>query len=176
MNSRSFPSEEAYPLWTPINLYRRGFDLISEQWHTTEALRDKPPGSDEFETYMVWRMNLVVWTCCTIESFVNLEGVSWTGEEFYKQTIERLNIKSKIRLLCALKYNERLPSDEAILKEVERLFEVRNHYVHPKTRSANEDDENSDPNFRRLTAYKPDELWNLAQRLNGLLRDPEDED
>ncbi len=175
MDSQPFPSQDAYPLVTPINFYKRGFDLISEQWHQSEALNGSEPGSAAFETYVVWRMNLVIWTCCTIESCVNLEGVSWTGEEFYKDTVERQKVNAKIRLLYALKHNKCLPPDEPILKEVKALFEVRNHYVHPKSYTEKENPKNRDSNFDKLITYKPDELWNLVQRLSGLLRDPEDE-
>jgi len=176
MDSKAFPSEDAYPLSTPINLYKRGFDLISEQWHKTAAFKDEHPGSYEFETYVAWRMNLIIWTCCTIESCVNLEGVSWTGEEFYKDTIERLRIGSKIRALYALKYQECLPSDEDTLTRVRSLFELRNHYVHPKTRSAKETGASDSVNFQRLIAYKPDELWDLVQSINGLFREVDGED
>ncbi len=176
MDPTPFPSRDAYPLWTPINLYQRGFDLISEQWRKTENLRNEPPGSAEFETYIVWRMNLVIWTCSTIESCVNLEGVSWTGEEFYRNTVERQSIVRKIRLIYALKYGKCLPPDEDILKRVRALFDVRNHYVHPKTHRAKERDQNEDQNFSRLLAYKPEDLWGLVQRLNGLFPDSEHED
>jgi hypothetical protein len=173
---RSFPCEDAYPLVTPINFYQRGYEMISEQCQRTDTLKDSESGSRDFETYVVVRMNLVIWVCCTIESCVNLEGVSWTGEEFYKDAVERQKITAKIRLLYALKHGKRLPKDEPILKELKSLFDVRNHYVHPKTCAMKENQNNINPNFEKLLAYKAEELWDLVQRLNGLLRDPESEE
>jgi hypothetical protein len=172
MDSQPFPKEDAYPLATPINFYKRGFDLIAEQWDKTEALEGSERGSPEFETYVAWRMNLIIWTACTIESFVNLEGVSWVGEEFYKDTIERQKITAKIRLIYGLKHCQCLDKDESLLKQIKDLFEVRNHYVHPKTRSA-EGTETASPAFKKLIGSKPKELWELLQLLNDLLQDPE---
>jgi hypothetical protein len=172
----SFPCEDAYPLWTPINLYQHGYDMISEQWHDTETLKESERGSPDFETYVVVRMNMVIWICSTIEACVNLEGVSWTGDEFYTKTVERQRIAPKIRLIYALKHGRCLPKDYPVLKKVQSLFDVRNHYVHPKTRTVKENQNNNDPNLQKLIAYKPEELWNLVQRLNGLLRDPDSED
>ena len=139
MNNKSFPDDGAYPILTPIVTYWRGLDIISEHWFRTNSYRDKEPNSDEFQEYIFWRKNLVIWACCTIESFVNMEGISWMGEEFYKYTVERQNIVQKIRLIYALKYNKILPRDENTIGDVREIFELRNKFVHPKTRSANKD-------------------------------------
>ncbi|MBN1506581.1 MAG: hypothetical protein JW955_07035 [Sedimentisphaerales bacterium] len=132
------------------------------------------PGSVGFETYMVWRINIVMWTCSTIEAVANLEGVSWMGEEFYKDVVERLKISAKIRLIHALKCKRRLSRDDPTVKGVQELFDIRNHYVHPKTHSMNDNDTRS-TTFEKLIGYAPDTLWSLVQSVYAMTKDPPQE-
>lgn len=173
MDQKELPNSEAYPIWTPVNLYQRGFDIICQYWHQTEPWSNKGAGTPEFEAYVFWRMNLVIWTSCTIESVVNLEGVSWMGEEYYKDVVEHLRIRQKIRLIYALKYNRQLARDDDTVKRVKELFELRNHYVHPKARSASDPGKNeNNASFQKLGGYDPDSLKSLVQSLYNLIKDP----
>jgi hypothetical protein len=79
MNTKQLPIDEGdvYPITAPIPTYIKGFDLLSEQCSRTNDYRNDDPGSESFQEYLFWRKNTVIWACCMIESFVNLEGVSW---------------------------------------------------------------------------------------------------
>jgi hypothetical protein len=167
MAYKSFPDRTVFPIITPIDTYWRGLDIISEHWLRTKSYKGKKPDSDEFQEYMFWRKNLVIWTCCTIESFVNSEGVMWMGEQFYKDAIERQNIVQKIRLIYAIKYNKILPSDKGVIKGVKKIFEIRNQFVHPKTRSI-KDMGNADQMLKKLNSCNPTKLKNLVRSVNTL--------
>ena len=176
MDDKTFPDSQAYPLYTPVNFYSRGFDVISQHWHKTESWSDKEPGSSEYEEYVFWRMNIVIWVCCAIESIANLEGVSWMGEEYYKDTVERLNITQKIKLIHALKYNRPLPPDENTLKRVKELSEVRNQCVHPKTHSVENDAKHENKTSpAKLFEYDPHTLRSLVQSVSKLIQDPREQ-
>ena len=112
MDTKDFPSDEddVYPIATPINTYIMGYDLLSEQCSRTKIHTGDDRGSESFQECLFQRKNIVIWACCMIESFVNLEGLSWMGEEFYKSSIERQSIINKIRLIYAIKYSQLLDS------------------------------------------------------------------
>lgn len=171
MDFQKFPINESeiYPITSPVNIYMEGFQLLSQQLKRTETYRDAEVGSAQFTEFVFWRKNLIIWTCCTIESFVNLEGVSYMGEEFYKDTIERRNIVQKIRLIISIKKKELIKPDNKILKDVKSVFELRNQFVHPKTRSFNKDSYKSNNNIDTLIAQKPTKLKKLIQEVNGLI-------
>jgi hypothetical protein len=165
---KSFPDKTAYPIVTPITIYWRGLDIISENLSRTKSYKNKKPGSDEFQEYMFWRKNLIIWTCSTIESFVNLEGVSWMGEQFYKDTIERQNIVQKIRLIYAIKYNKMLPSNKDMIKNVKEIFELRNQFVHPKTQKVKNESKDNQM-VKKLNKFNPTKLKKLVRSVNTLL-------
>jgi len=167
MAYKSFPNRTAYPIVAPIITYWRGLDIISEHWLRTKSYKDRKPGSDEFQEYMFWRKNLVIWTCCTVESFVNMEGVSWMGEQFYKDTIERQSIVQKIRVIYAIKYNKALPYGKSLIKNVREVFELRNQFVHPKTRKAKNDSKDNQM-VKKLNRFTPTKLKNLVKSVNTL--------
>ena len=169
MNSRSFPIDDSYPMVTPLPVYQRGLEVLSEQWSQTESLKDEEPGSAKFLEYFFWRKNMVIWTCCTIESFVNLEGVSWMGEEFYKKAIERQRIANKIRLIYTIKYQELLKPDDSTLKEVESLFELRNQFVHPKTRGHSENGSKPNQDVDFLSEWNSRRLDTLVKSVGSLI-------
>lgn len=169
MSNQKFPIDDVYPIVTSINIYTRGFELLSKQLEHTQSYKDAEVGTDHFEEFLFWRKNLVIWTCCTIESFVNLEGVSWMGEEFYKDAIERQNIVQKIRLIVAVKCNELIEPDDKTLKSVRLIFDLRNQFSHPKTRSVNENKDKSDKSFKTLINIKPAELKKLIKDVNRII-------
>ncbi len=170
MSNQKFPIDEVYPIVTSINIYMRGFELLSQQLEHTQSYKDAQVGSNHFEEFLFWRRNLVIWTCCTIESFVNLEGISWMGEEFYKNAVERQSIVQKIRLIVAVKNNELIEPDNETLKSVRSIFDLRNQFVHPKTRSVNKNGNKSDKSFETLINIKSAELKELVQDVNGIIR------
>ena len=125
------PSRWPSPLVSSLILYWRGIDFLESQWKRTERFLDSDPDIDAVHEFYFWRRNLIVWTCSTIEAFVNEEGISWLGDEFYRGNIERLDITKKIAVLYALKYHKRLSRTHAVLNEVQKLFEFRNSLIHP---------------------------------------------
>ncbi|MCD4831815.1 MAG: hypothetical protein K8R02_08460 [Anaerohalosphaeraceae bacterium] len=92
------------------------------------------------------------------------------GEEFYKNAVERQNIVQKIRLIVAVKNNELIEPDNEILKSVGLIFDLRNQFVHPKTRSINKNRDKSDKSFKTLINIKPAKLKELIQDVNGIIR------
>ncbi len=174
MNTKPFPIDDAYPIVTPIDTYLRGLELFSGQCSRTQSYRNKDPGSNEFQEYLVWRQSMVIWACCTIEAVVNLEGVSWVGEEFYKKAIERQRIVDKIRLIYAIKYQRLLESDNETLKEVQTLFDSRNQFVHPKTREYSENEDEPSEDFKFLTDLDYAKLKKTVKSVYGIIKDPDD--
>jgi hypothetical protein len=177
MNTKKLPLNEeyVYPIIAfPIDTYIKGFDLLSEQCSRTNDYRNDDPSTESFQEYMFWRKNLVIWTCCMIEAFVNLEGVSWMGEEFYRSTIERQRIIDKIRLVYTIKYCQLLDRSENILQEIQYLFDLRNQFVHPKSRQQKDSKQDNNRDLEFLANLNPAELKELAISVNGLIKDPED--
>lgn len=173
MKSKSLPNRKSYPIATPINTYIVGFDILSCHYSKTKLYKNEDTSSARFQEYLFWRKNFVIWTCCTIESFVNLEGVSWLGEEFYKNAIEMQNIVQKIRLIYAIKYNKILPPNRVTLKSVKELFDLRNQFVHPKTRKV-KDGNGGGQYFKKLVSLNPTKLKKLIVSVNSLIiPDPE---
>ena len=170
MSNRKFPIDDVYPITSPINIYVKGFELLSQQLEHTQSYKNAEVGTDHFEEFVFWRKNLVIWTCCTIESVVNLEGTSWMGEEFYKKAVERQNIVQKIRLIVAVGNNELIEPDNETLKSVESIFGLRNQFVHPKTRSTNKNGGKSDKSFETLINIKPAELEELVQDVYDIIQ------
>ena len=176
MNTKPLPIDEGdvYPITTPINTYIKGFDLLSEQCSRTKDYRNDDPGSERFTEYLFWRKNTVIWACCMIESFVNLEGVSWMGEEFYRNAIERQRIIDKIRLVYTIKYSQLLDRSEEILKNIQYLFDLRNQFVHPKTRQYSDSKQNNGKDMEFVVNLNPAELKELVISVNALIKDPDD--
>jgi hypothetical protein len=122
----------AIPCWN-------GLDILEAQWERTAPLHDSELGSTAFHEYLFWRRLSVVWTCTTIEAFLNEEGVAWVGERFFKENLERRSMRQKVELIYALKYGVRLGDWGDKLRYVSRLFQVRNDIVHPKAREIQPD-------------------------------------
>lgn len=120
-------------LLSPSIPYWWGMDILESHWERTKPYAEDDPGSSTFQEYLFWRRVSVIWTCSTIEAFVNDEGVAWLGSDFYKDSIERLRIIQKIDVLYALKYRARLPRKLPELQQVQKLFDLRNSIIHPKT-------------------------------------------
>lgn len=176
MNTKQLPldEDEVYPIATPINTYIAGFDLLSEQCSRTIDYKDNNRGSDTFQEFIFWRKNTVIWACCMIESFVNLEGVSWMGEEFYRSAIERQRIIDKICLVYTIKYSQLLDRSEEIIKNIQYLFELRNQFVHPKTHRHSDNAQSNNKDMDFLVNLNPDEIKELVISVNGLIKDPND--
>jgi hypothetical protein len=110
-------------------------DVLEREWDRTSAFVSEEPGSPKHTEYIFWRHVSVIWTCATIEAFVNEEGAAWVGAQWYKKTIERGRIDEKILLVYALKYRKLLPIDYPPLKRINQLFQRRGELVHPKATS-----------------------------------------
>lgn len=119
--------------------YWRAMDILESHWERTRCHSEHAPESDSFQEFMFWRRISVIWTCSTIEAFVNGEGTAWLGQEFYKDNLERLGILQKIHTLYALKYRVRLRRKPCRLRHVDELFGLRNSLVHPKTREVSKE-------------------------------------
>ena len=66
----------------------RSLDVVEREWDRTATFSTEDPSSDAFQECAFWRCVAVVWTCATIEAFINDEGVIWLGERFYKDMFE----------------------------------------------------------------------------------------
>ncbi len=80
------------------------------------------------------------------------------GEEFYKRNLERLRELQKIEVLYALKYRRQLDPDAEAHTRVGRLFELRNRFVHPKTRAVADREDRGDDARERLDEMTPEDL------------------
>ena len=114
--------------------YWFGMNTLESHWERTKSFAEDTPSSSTFQEYLFWRRVSVIWTCSTIEAFVNEEGVAWLGNDFYKDNIERLRVIQKIYALYALKYRARLPRKLPELQQIQKLFDMRNSIIHPKAK------------------------------------------
>ncbi len=144
MSTGPIPAEWGHPIATPTVVYWRGIDHLEAQWERTRSLDTSGRDIGALQEYLFWRMNLIVWACCAIESYVNEEGVAWLGEDFFKENLERLGICEKIAVLYALKYRKRLEQSDENLRETRGLFGLRNRLVHPKTKQVKKGDKKDD--------------------------------
>lgn len=81
--------------------------------------------------------SIELFSCITIEGFVNYYGVRKFGESFYKEHIERLDIFKKIAIVTAINNKKLILNSSEILKRAKFLFDTRNMLVHPKTKEFN---------------------------------------
>ena len=135
MDFTPIPNPSAFPLACPSFPYWGGMDVLEREWNRTSAFASEDPGSSQHTEYIFWRNVSVIWTCATIEAFVNEEGAGWVGAHWYKKTIERGRIDEKILLVYALKYRKLLPINSPALKRINQLFQRRGELVHPKATS-----------------------------------------
>lgn len=75
-----------------------------------------------------------IFSCMAIESFLNFYGVNQIGEDFYKRNFERLSPNQKLEALIAIAVHLSLEKEDEICKVVRRMFDQRNHLVHPKAK------------------------------------------
>lgn len=121
-------------------------------------------------TSTFWRRNLIVWGCCTIEGFVNEEGIAWLGDDFFRGNIERLDITKKVAVLYALKYRKRLSSDHVVLKEVKKLFDLRNGLVHPKAKFRRRNEAARNDPHDRIKETAPADIRKLFHQVTNLFK------
>ena len=82
-----------------------------------------------------------IFCCMAIESFLNLYGVNYLGEDFYKRNLEKLSAGQKLEALIAISTHLALEKDDEICKIVRRMFDQRNRLVHPKAKQILADSE-----------------------------------
>jgi hypothetical protein len=78
-----------------------------------------------------------LFSCMTVEAFINHYGVKRLGESFYKKNIERIGITEKLSILVLTCFNMSLQKDNELVKKIRELFNIRNQLVHPKTKEFN---------------------------------------
>ena len=132
------PDPSAFPLVCPSFPYWRGMDVLEREWNRTLSFASEEPGTPKHTEYIFWRHVSVIWTCATIEAFVNEEGAGWVGAKWYKKAIECTRIDEKLLLVYALKYRKLLPIDSPAVKRITALFQRRGELVHPKAKSSND--------------------------------------
>jgi hypothetical protein len=164
----SIPWEWDSPIASPTIIYWRGLDHLALHWTRTQSLAADEHNIESLHEYLFWRKNLVIWACCAVESFVNEEGVAWLGEAFFRANLERLGICQKIAVLYALKYDRRLTESDEALNEVNKLFQLRNRLVHPKTRKVRQDRETEETLRTDLDNVSPDSLRRVFWRVTAL--------
>jgi hypothetical protein len=135
----AIPAPWTGPRVSPIHTYLIGLRCLIRNCKRTVPHKTSRPSSKRFQEFLFWRKNLIVWTCSCIEAFVNDEGCDCTGISFFKENLERLGTSQKIRVVFALKYRRLIPRTHPVVVAVERLYEVRNGLVHPKTRHARDE-------------------------------------
>jgi hypothetical protein len=180
MKTKTLPVEWEYSLAMPSFTYWDTFGLLEQEWAWKERYRTEPPGSKQFAEYLFWRKVSVIWVCATIEGFINEEGAAWAGPDWFKQNVERSRVEEKINILYALKYRQLLPDDLPQLKDLKKLFDLRNQLVHPKP-SKHKPGEKFNPPAVDITKMQFKELRKIFHGVTSLFeptgfgdqRDPE---
>jgi hypothetical protein len=83
--------------------------------------------------------NILIYSCMAIEGFINYYGVKRLGDKYYKRNIERIGISEKLQIVLLACTGHLCKKDEAIVKLIRNLFDMRNSLVHPKTREITTD-------------------------------------
>jgi len=86
------------------------------------------------ERLRFFRSAAVVYSAMAVEGFLNYYGVKRLGNEFYRDTYERLSSHRKLAALVATCTGQLLPSHAEVVTVLRRLTERRNALVHPKAR------------------------------------------
>jgi len=97
-----------------------------------EALELSHNLSKAYEELTIHHNLLSILICTTIESIVNSAGIHIMSKKFYKQTVERSDIISKVRILVFSMHQIELSLDNIVLSKMKKLFDKRNSLVHPK--------------------------------------------
>jgi hypothetical protein len=121
---------------------------VQEQKTFDQALEEAPDFQD-FSLALGWaahvsddahqaagiaRIQAILLTVLHLEGAVNAWGVIVTGEDFYKQHLERQRIESKVALLLAIDGQGRIPPDHDVPALLRTLFMRRNQIAHRKTK------------------------------------------
>jgi hypothetical protein len=77
-------------------------------------------------------------------------------------------------LIFTIKYSRLLDRSEEILKNIQYLFDLRNQFVHPKTRQYNDSKQNNGKDMEFLVNLNPAELKELVISVNTIIKDPDD--
>lgn len=88
---------------------------------------------------------VLLFSCMTIEAFLNFYGVRRLGEAYYKKFVERLGVTQKLAYLFSIGRDEVLKTDEEVIRLCQQLFDKRNALVHPKSRELIKGSVNSKP-------------------------------
>ncbi|MBK1695415.1 hypothetical protein CKO09_11800 [Chromatium weissei] len=76
----------------------------------------------------------ILFSCMTVEAFINNYGVRRLGETYFRQNLERLGITEKFSLLLLACQGIAIPSSDPTLLILRAMFDARNQLVHPKAR------------------------------------------
>src|SRR6266566_6381322 len=86
------------------------------------------------EKYRFFRSAAVVYSAMAVEGFLNYYGVKRLGNDFYRDTYERLSSHRKLAAVVATCTGHLLPRHAELVTVLRRLTERRNALVHPKAR------------------------------------------
>lgn len=75
-----------------------------------------------------------LYACMALEGFLNLYGVRRLGEGFYQRNIERLGITEKLAVIGVCCNQWYVDNSSQVVKDFRSLFDIRNGFVHPKTK------------------------------------------
>lgn len=167
MNAEPLPATwDAIETWE-IH-YWCALDILEVHWMRSQSFAEHAPESNTFQEFICWRRLSVIWACSTIEAFINTEGTVWLGEDFYKDNLERLTTRQKIYTLYAFKYHARLPRKLERLGHVDRLFQLRNSLVHPKTREVRKEVTRQDSDTYELYTMEFEHLRKVIRTVTNL--------
>ena len=119
-----------------FKLYNEYINLIPEHLPSSEdeAMELTFKLDEPHYHVAIYENILEILACTSIESLINTAGIHAMTEKFYKKTIERNDIVSKIRLLIFSISNTEIEENNLILRNIRALFDRRNSLVHPKSK------------------------------------------
>lgn len=76
----------------------------------------------------------ILYSCMTVEAFINNYGVRRLGQNYFRGNLERLGITEKFSLLMLVCHGILIFKDDPDHIKLRAMFDTRNQLVHPKTR------------------------------------------
>jgi hypothetical protein len=94
---------------------------------------------DRFQEIQIYNHLFTILGCAMIELWINSFGIHLLTSEYYHKNVERIGIIEKIKVLTAIHKHEIFENENETIKNIRKLFDERNSFIHPKGKQFNQE-------------------------------------
>ena len=116
---------------------------------------------DGYETVIKYAFTTVVFSAMAMEALINDYAASCLGDETFYGSFDKLSVVDKFSLIVHFIFHKTLDKGQAYYSGLKTLFSLRNTLVHPKTKTATEEQQDEQLMFFEYDDNNP-ELGKVA--------------